>query len=315
MILALAAYAYWIRPNPAGARADTFFFWPINGFLRSYREETFFRLGWYWQHLGLALAVCGLALLAVRLRRPWQKAFFWVGLTALFILCYDLRNNPLQPYAMRRLIPAALPCLILGAAAFLPICSEVLLRSNQRAGWNSIGQKLIAGVASLGTGVLLFGFLRVNADLNTEPEKGNFAGLVAQTSGLARQLPARSILLIRSNAPLAALATPLQIIDGVDAILIRPASHSQAYQDEFLRAWRKWTREGHPVMSLSPIADDRLDLFGAQLAPTLHGKFSFPMVQQSPVRLNANPSHVEWDYFLAEIRFPNLEMPNRKGEK
>ena len=315
MILTVAAYAYWIRPNPAETRADRFFFWPINALLRSYREETFFRLGWYWQPLGLATAVIGLALLVFRLRSPWQKTFFWVGLISLLTLSYDLRNNPLQPYAMRRLIPTALPCLILGAAASLPVCSEALLRWHQRPGWNYVGQKLTASVALLGTTLLLFGFLRVNSALNTEPKDGNFAGLPAQTSGLAQRLPARSILLIRGNAPFAALATPLQIIDGVDTILIRPASHSQAYQDAFLRTWRNWTREGYHVMSLSPIADDRLDLFGARFMPAAQGKFSFPMVQQSPIRLNTNPSQVEWDYFLGEIRFPNLETSSRTGEK
>jgi len=315
MILTVAAYAYWIRPNPAETRADRFFFWPINALLRSYREETFFRLGWYWQRLGLATAVIGLALLVFRLRSPWQKTFFWVGLISLLTLSYDLRNNPLQPYAMRRLIPTALPCLILGAAASLPVCSEALLRWHQRPGWNYVGQKLTASVALLGTTLLLFGFLRVNSALNTEPKDGNFAGLPAQTSGLAQRLPARSILLIRGNAPFAALATPLQIIDGVDTILIRPASHSQAYQDAFLRTWRNWTREGYHVMSLSPIADDRLDLFGARFMPAAQGKFSFPMVQQSPIRLNTNPSQVEWDYFLGEIRFPNLETSSRTGEK
>jgi hypothetical protein len=307
-LLILAAYAYWIRPNPGEAEADRFFFWPIEGMLRSYREETFFRLGWYWQPFGLALAVSGVALLGFRLRGAWQKVFFWSGLVSLVILSYDLRNNPLQPYAMRRLLTAAMPLLILGAAASFPLLWEGLLRFRRH--WGSrMGRMVSAGLALAGTAALLAGFGSINHRLNTEPKKGNFGGLMAQTSQLADLLPPHSVVVIRRNTPLASLAIPLQVIEGIDIILLSPASHSNAYQAAFTRAWQEWVRRGRPVFLLSSVTDDRLDLFGVSLTSRAQGTIRFPLISQSSARLNTGVIEIEWDYFLQEIQLPLPEKP------
>lgn len=304
-ILLAAAYAYWIRPNPSEVHADYFFFWPIDGLLRSYREETFFRLGWYWHPLGLAAAVTGVALLGFRLRFGWQKAFFWAGLISLGILSYDLRNNPLQPYAMRRLLPAATPWLVLGAAAFVPLCAQVIVRSRGRE--RRSADRVRIGAALVGTAALLVGFAPINSHLNTEPAKGNFSGLARQTSELAQLVPPRSIVVIRRNAPLATLAAPLRIIEGIDTILIHPMSHSPAYQSAFRRAWQEWTAHGHRVFLLSPIANDQLDLFGARFNSMTCGVLGFPIVSQSPAKLNTSATQIDWDYFLEEIQLPSEE--------
>jgi hypothetical protein len=306
VVLALAAYAYWIRSNPSVTDADYFFYWPIDGLLRSYREETFFRLSWYWRPFGLAMAVIGVALLAFRLRRTWQKAFFWAGLISLVILCYDLRNNPLQPYAMRRLLPAAMPYLVLGAMAFLPIVLENLFHRRLQ-GKRNIAQ-IIAGAGTLlGTIVLLLGFASINSHLNFAPAQGNFAGLVRQTSQLAQLLPARSIVVVRRNTPFAALAIPLQILEGMDIVLLNPASHSPAYQEAFARAWQDWTKQGRRVYLLSAVAYDGLGLFGATFTSRAQGNIHFPIVSQSPAKLNTDVIQLDWDYFLEEIQLPSTE--------
>jgi len=307
-VLVLAAYAYWIRPNPGEAEADRFFFWPIEGMLRSYREETFFRLGWYWQPLGLALAVIGIALLGLRLRGAWPKAFYWAGLTSLVILSYDLRNNPLQPYAMRRLLTAAMPFLILGAAASLPLMWEALLQS--RRPWQKrMGRRVSAGLTLAGTAALLTGFSPINSLLNTKPKQGSFGGLMAQTSQLANLLPPHSVVVIRRNTPLASLATPLQVLEGIDTILLSPASHSQPYQVAFNRAWQEWVRRGRSVFLLSSVAGDRLDLFGVSLTSRAQGTIRFPLVSPSAVRLNTDVIEIDWDYSLEEIQLPPPEKP------
>jgi hypothetical protein len=310
VMLALAAYAYWIRPNPSETGADYFFFWPIDGLLRSYREETFFRLGWYWQPFGLAMAVIGVALLAVRLRRTWQKAFFWSGLISLVILSYDLRNNPLQPYAMRRLLPAAMPYLVLGATAFLPIVLETLFhRPLQRK--RNIAQMITSGGTLLGSLALLLGFTGINSHLNSAPTQGNFAGLVRQTSQLAQLLPAHSIVVVRRNTPLAALAIPLQILEGIDTVLLSPASHSPAYQEAFARAWQDWIKQRRRVYLLSAVAYDELDLFGATFISRARGNIHFPIVSQSPAKLNTDVIQLDWDYFLEEIQLPSMEKSSQ----
>jgi hypothetical protein len=308
ILLVLAAYAYWIRPNPSEANADQFFFWPLDGLLRSYREETFFRLGWYWQPLGLAMAVSGVALLGLRLGGSWQKAFFWAGLISLGLLSYDLRNNPLQPYAMRRLLPAAMPFLIVGAAAFFPLVWEALLRC--RRPWSTrIGQRVGIGLALAGTAALLTGFSTINSRLNTQPKQGNFEGLRAQTSQLAKLLPPHSLLVIRRNAPVSSLATPLQLLEGIDTILLSPASHSRAYEDAFIRAWRAWVRRGHTVFLLSSVPNDQMNLFGVTLISRARGTIRFPVISQSPARLNTDVIQIDWDYFLEEVQFPAPEKP------
>jgi|GEM_PF-1192239 len=302
VILLLAAYAYWIRPNPGEANADRFFYWPIDGLLRSYREETFFRLGWYWQPLGLGAAVLGVALLGFRLRHAWQKAFFWVGLIALVVLCYDLRNNPLQPYAMRRLVPAAMPLLVLGATAFLPVVSQTLFRQRWRNKGNKIRQTIAAAAALAGSVALVTCFTAINSQVNRQPSRGDFGGSVAQISDLAANVPAHSIILVRRNVPLASLATPLQLVQGIDTILIDPSSHSSAYEAAFARAWQDWTRHGYRIFLLSGIEQDRLDLFGANLVIQAHGTIRFPIISPSPVKLSTDVIQIEWDYFLEEIQ-------------
>jgi hypothetical protein len=307
IILLLAAYAYWIRPNPSEANADYFFFWPIEGLLRSYREDTFFRLGWYWQPFGLALAVVGVAWLGFRRRLLWQKAFFWSGLISLFVLCYDLRNNPLQPYAMRRLLPAALPLLILGAAAFFPAVCEALLRfgRSRKPGAIMLKAGMMASIA--GTAALLAGFAPINSRLNRQPKDGNFAGLVAQITKLAQAVPPRSIVVIRQNGLLATLATPLQLLEGIDALLVRPASHSTAYEEAFAQAWQEWTKHKYRVFLLSSSEQDRLDLFEVNLTAQARGTLRFPIISQSPVKLNTETVPIEWDYFLEEIQLPGAK--------
>jgi hypothetical protein len=307
-VLGLAAYAYWIRPNPGEAEVDQFFFWPIEGMLRSYREETFFRLGWYWQPLGLALAVIGVALLGFRLRIAWQKVFYWAGLLSLVILSYDLRNNPLQPYAMRRLLTAGMPFLILGATASFPLLWEALLRARRH--WpKRICRRVGAVTALAGTAALLAGFSPINSPLNTRPKQGNFGGLMGQTSQLANLLPPHSVVILRRNTPLATLATPLQVLEGIDTILLSPASHSQPYQVAFNRAWQEWVRRGHPVFLLSSVTDDRLDLFGASMTSRAQGTIRFPLVSPSAAKLNTDVLEIDWDYFLEEIQLPPPERP------
>jgi hypothetical protein len=302
-IVALAAYAYWFRRDVPQARVDHFFYWPIQSMLRSYREDTFYRLGWYWQPFGLWLAVMGVATISLSVRTGWQKTFFWAALIPLAMLSYDLRNNPLQPYAMRRLVLAALPLLVIGGVAFFPIATAIVMELLKRRKLvRERSHALIA--ATSGTMVLLSGFAPINSRLNTQPPRGNFAGLVEQISKIAHSLPSHSIVVIRRNSPLASLATPLQFLEGVDAILVDPASHSTTYQTAFVQALKEWTGRGHRVFFLTAVPNDQLDLFGAQFDSTGHGVLNFPVVSQSASTLNTEPVAVEWEYYVEQIRIP-----------
>ena len=158
LTLLASGYAYFVRPK-VGVEYDRFFFWPAGAFIRSYREDTFVRLGWYWQPWGLAWATAGVAALAFQLRAAWQKTFWLLGAGALCVLCYDLRNNPVQPYAMRRLVPAASPLLISAAATFGAWAVEAWRRGRPGGGRASRWGPAVTVVTGA---VLLVGFRPVN---------------------------------------------------------------------------------------------------------------------------------------------------------
>jgi len=117
--VALGALAFflWVRPHLSAG--DTFYYWPLDREIRSWREHTLERLTWYTSTPGLLLGFFGLACLVTRKGiGAAGAAVATVFLTAFFFLAWDIRNHPAQPYAMRRLVGFATPCLCIGLAVW-----------------------------------------------------------------------------------------------------------------------------------------------------------------------------------------------------
>ncbi len=118
LLMATAAttfvFLFWIRPRLGGE--DTFYYWPRGGEIRSWREETLVRLGWFMHPAVLTAAFAGVLIAARRVRGSAAIMLFAVIVALLFLLSWDHRNNPLLPYAMRRMTSMVTPGLCLGLA-------------------------------------------------------------------------------------------------------------------------------------------------------------------------------------------------------
>jgi hypothetical protein len=209
LLLGLAFYGAVLRPDPA--MPDRYYYWPAQAEIQSYREESFVRLGWYWQPWGLAVAVIGTAALVWTLRKPWQIGIHGIGLMFLIGLSYDIRNNPLQPYAMRRYLPFAMPILIIGAAGFGRRAVAFLTKKGKPKAWMAT-----AGQAGI-TAVLLAGFIPINSVINRHVE---FGGTQNALAAMAEQLPPHALVLVSEASPLSLLATPLQFDFGRECLIV-----------------------------------------------------------------------------------------------
>jgi hypothetical protein len=231
LLLILAFYAAVLRRDPVSP--DTYFFWPAQKLIRSFREDTFWRLSWYWQPWGLAASCVGIAALMLWLRKAWQVAFWALGLVFLIGLTYDIRNNPIQPYAMRRFFPFATPLLTAGAA----VCGRYLA---DRIPTKPDRRRLMRTIAQVGlSALLLVGFIPVNRVLNRQ---GEFPGVHSQIAELAGKLPQNAVVLTNEATLLSWLATPLQFIFEKDALTLAPHVFTDSAFQSLVRQWREQGR-------------------------------------------------------------------------
>ncbi len=280
--LCLAAYAYFVRPNPV--TPDHFYYWPQGGDIRSFREETFVRLGWYWTRGGLALATIGACLCLTQLRFTWQLLLAATAALFLVSFCYDLRNNPIQPYGMRRLLPYGMPMLVIGATAAAPL----LLRRRP---------SLARAAAAIIALVLLSAFFATNERMNRRVE---YPGLEKQLAELSTRLPQNCVVLTRELGPFSRLATPLEFIFQRPCVLVR-TSRSSWFQGGAEQAIRQWQKSGRSVFLLVNRPDDVLELAGVQPKHFDQGTIVTRMTVQSAERLRTDQSDWTLSYTLKEL--------------
>lgn len=280
--LCLAAYAYFVRPDPAVP--DHFYYWPQGGDIRSFREETFVRLGWYWTRSGLALATIGACLCLTQLRFTWQVLLAAVAALFLVSFCYDLRNNPIQPYGMRRLLPYGMPMLVIGATAAAPL----LLRRRPSLA------KATGAIIAVG---LLSAFFATNDRMNRRVE---YPGLEKQLAELSARLPHNSVVLTRELGPFSRLATPLEFIFQRPCVLVR-TSRSSWFQGGAKQAIRQWQKSGRAVFLLVSRPDDVLELAGVQPKHFDQGTIATHMTVQSAERLRTDQSDWTLNYTVTEL--------------
>lgn len=287
ILLALASYASFIWPTTA--HPSHYFYWPVQAEIRSYREETFLRLGWYFHPLGLLAMVMGICVLLLRSKEVWQRVFCLVGVATLIGLCFDIRNNPLQPYCMRRFIALSTP-LIVAAIIALPS----ILGSR----WQLL-QPTATVLLTLG---MIAAFAPIHQKINSASE---YAGTRAQLETVAELIPKDAIVLTRKGGPLERFATPLQFIFGREALAVAPMRHSRFYEASLNDAVAKWKRTGQRVYILSERPGDNLDLFRAKLTPSGEGRFSTTHLSQAADRLTGVQQKIEFAFFLSELELPS----------
>ena len=288
-----AAWFYWIRPHVG--TPDTFYYLLRDQFIRSYREETFLRLGWYWTPFGVFLFSAGIAYALATTKRSIQWIFLIIGIVSLFALSYDIRCKPPQPYCMRRLIPYAMPITAWGffmlstipfgsVLAFFRIkISELNARRIWLAIYTTVGVILIA----------LFCQHR-----NRYEKCPTDKGLYAATMNVAKSLPDDVIYLTAANTMTADLAPFLRFVAGKKVFVVTPDENSPQYQAEMT----KWLRSlASSKIKVAYLADYNYEDLGLHnIRPRV--AYSMPCramtMECVPEKLQDSPAEVSWDFSL-----------------
>lgn len=275
----LSLYGYFIRPHPGNP--DQLFYWPTQSLIKSYREDTFYRLGWYLTPAGLGVAVIGTLLLLRRI--SWNAlGLFWItGLSLLIYLSYDLKNSPAQPYAMRRMIPFCLPLLVMGmayGASLLPRRSSLLLIL-----------------------ILILATTPLNLKLNRTPI---FPGVREQLESLASRLPDKSILVTSTDEPGTFLVSPLQVMYGKNALALQiPEQGSpdeRAYRKAFERCIQHFTAHGWRIFLLSE-NPGRFTGSGIKTVPLFQDNITTRYFINRSESLDLNIHPWEYSYSVSEM--------------
>jgi hypothetical protein len=247
-------------------------------------------MGWYWQPLGLVLATCGTAALVWRLKTWWHFLFWGLGMMALAYFCYDLRNNPAQPFAMRRFTPFALPVMVAGVSAFPWF-------GNSRKG---------AFALITATAAVLVGFAPINARINSSPD---YSGSIQYLDSLARQIPSNAIVLIRAESSLSNFGIPLLLVHHRACLLVSPPQNDPHYTSIMSRAISAWTHSGHPVFLLtdSPLA--QLSLFNIGWSQKSEDHFDTMNSRSANSQVGNHLSRISWNYILLQAVASTRQSP------
>jgi hypothetical protein len=264
LVVLLALYAYFVRPILGNSTIMNY--WYAQTQVPQSNHENLVRFGWYFTPLGIALATAG-ACVAI-LRGRWRLLWPWVLVGGIFTLLYfyNILNNPIQIYAMRRYVPVVLPTFVLAAVFFL-----TWLWNQQRH------PRVMRTLASL----LLFAWLAglFNSGRLILPQV-EYAGVTDQIEALAAQFPDNALLLFVDPAPVGlgvVLGTPLHFLYD------RP---SYDLQEEFLTEATllaqisQWQENGYALfMLVTPGAE--LPLAASHLTHVAPLQVTYPFLEQS----------------------------------
>ena len=212
ILMAIFAYLYFVRPNPISP--DTFVFTGNGREIRSYREETFLRLSWFFSPIVLWISLIGSSLLILRTKKSWQIAFYGCGLFSLLFFAYDIRCNPTQPYCMRRFATYTNPLLLFGIISGLTTFFE-LKKMKVVAFFQS---PLIILIAAL------FFIQGIRIHRVSEMED-----LYSEVSTLAQKIPGDGILLIPKRSFLSNFSALLRFAFGKEVFNVESDKYSKDY--------------------------------------------------------------------------------------
>ena len=240
ILMAIFVYLYFIRSNPTSP--DTFVFAGNGKEIRSYREETFFRLSWFFSPVVLWVSLLGTSLMVARIKESWQIALYLCGLFSLLFFSYDIRCNPYQPYCMRRLATYTNPLLLLGIISGLISLFEI---------------RKMKAVSFLLTPLLIFAaaiFFTKGIRIHQVSE---MEGLFDELSILAQELPDDGTLLVPGRSQLSHFSAPLRFVFEKEVFNVNPDKRSEPY----VNAMQSYLSTSHkPVYLLTTSPVDFLGL-------------------------------------------------------
>ena len=273
-----AAYTYFVRPLVESSR--TYYYWYSGATLRTYDAENLVRIGWYLSPVGIFLSVCGAALLVAR-RLSSRTVFTLTGgllFTALYV--WNIANNPLQVYAMRRYVPVVMPLLSLFIAYALNIA------------WRKWGFALLGKLAVAGAAIFVIGYMLIARSLLYTVIE--YDGVALQTVRLVAELPANSVTIFTNTGLGNLFATPLTYIYGRDAFSLQQEQPDAGRLSAAIEAWRTHGREVYWIVDSEKALEPPLDYVAIRAGefvidvPTLEQSYEHPPAQV--LRLRANMS-------------------------
>lgn len=193
VLCALFVFGIWVRPG-----LEPFQVMP-NHSIRSYREESLVRVGWYVSLPGLIFALSGVLVLL----RRWlvERRVEWVPFILLFLVFSVLffRTpivHPDHPWMMRRYLSVTVPGILVAIAALAAWLWSV--RGRWQGAARAVGALAVIAVAAHE--------LKMTAPFWSFREQ---EGAVAQVARLARHVPEDALLLFPREGSAVRLATPL----------------------------------------------------------------------------------------------------------
>jgi len=275
LVIALALYAYLVRPNLG--QVLSYAYWYGGGQVPDMDRENLVRLGWYLSPLGVALGVLGTAWMLVK--EANRRTAFLLGAGLFFSLLYlwRIQANPHQIYAMRRYVPVVLPFFVIAATYFIYRLST--LRRNWSR-WLSLGLTLL----------WLFGIVWSSRGFVSQVD---LRDSVAQMDRLNALFEPRSVLLFGDPAPVGMgdlLGTPLRFLYGHDVYTLRtPGALDSARFDEALARWRDAGRQVYWI----GVPDSASWPGRASLGPTKEFTFEATVLENTydhkPTRVDVTP--------------------------
>jgi hypothetical protein len=253
-------YFYFVRPHIS--ELHMVFSDESGKDIESLREQTFYRLGWYFTPLGLALASTGLVAAFIKRVHSVQLAFTGIALLFLLYYSYDIHCTPYQPYAMRRLFPFVVPALC--------FCIPFLI---QNIPIKLCSPKIRGLLILLITIILLPQFQQITQKLVI---RKNYSGLYKHLSAISQELPKNELILVNGKGKAYLYAASLRYIFERGCILVYPNYRNRKYHemmDHFIG------KENRSIYVLSTFPNDRMGLRAEvistqKLSDTLHTTYS-----------------------------------------
>jgi hypothetical protein len=230
LILALAAYGYFLRPYLGQTVSHAY--WYGGGTIPALDHENLLRLGWYLGPAGVILGAAGMAWMLLKgtdRRSAQARPVGFLLATGLFfslLYLWRIQANPHQIYAMRRYVPVVAPFFVVSAVFLLNWLYENL---RGKARWIAAGLTLIwfFGIVSSARGFV---------------SQVDFRGLEEELDRLHAALPPHAVVVFNDPAPVGVgdvLGTPLRFLYGHDVFTLRePKALDARLFDEAVRRWR-----------------------------------------------------------------------------
>lgn len=237
-------------------------------------------LGWYFTLPGLGAALVGLIMMARHgIPRSAQPMLLIALLYALLYLPAP-RATPVQPWGVRRLVPAVIPVLVLGMAYLtvrLPLPGPHALQRVVRAGI-----------------VLLLAFALVR---NAQPVLAHeeYAGVWEQLEALAGRFEPGAVVLFNRTGVGQAVAQPLTYLHDRPAFVLQAEMPNLEVVEEVVA---RWVAEGRPVyLALTGLTPWLADL---ELGVEPMGDFAlrFPRLERSS---NHPPREIHTVVWLVDL--------------